>query len=441
MSLLGQSAFQVRKVDQVRMGVLAARLLASQGLGSTETADLWKSIYEPTSFLVGTADDYTPFELADAVDSVAPGAMRDPTKLTQAQLADVGKSLLDARTVMIDPENASMRLMGVRFVLDSFVLDQLVYPNVGTQDKPRLVASPLDLASAFGSDFAAKIQQDTGQAKFANYTDQMKSMQNLITDRPQKDWASSIYDSWLWALEPMWSQHGKAFPDYMRTPAWAAKAQQTGFGSYAELKHDTILFAKQFASEGGAPDPKFAPRNWVEPDPVAFERLAAMATLMQGGLADRNLLTRDADKLMTELVRMYSQLARIASDELAGEPISEADNEDLGYIGGALEGVYLRTSDPSPSGVTQADLDAAIIADIGRAADKVVEVGTGRIDRILVIVPDDHGGFQVAVGGVYSYYEFLQPMSDRLTDEAWRVMLDQGEAPPRPSWESVLFGS
>jgi hypothetical protein len=269
----------------------------------------------------------------------------------------------------------------------------------------------------------------------------MKSMQHLITDRPQKDWASSIYDSWLWALEPMWSQHGKAFPDYMRTPAWAAKAQQTGFGSYAELKHDTILFAKQFASEGGAPDPKFAPRNWVEPDPVAFERLAAMATLMQGGLADRNLLTRDADKLMTELVRMYSQLARIASDELAGKPISEADNEDLGYIGGALEGVYLRTSDSSPSGVTQADLDAAIIADIGRAADKVVEVGTGRIDRILVIVPDDHGGFQVAVGGVYSYYEFLQPMSDRLTDEAWRVMLDQGEAPPRPSWENVLFGS
>jgi hypothetical protein len=35
---------------------------------------------------------------------------------------------------------------------------------------------------------------------------------------------------------------------------------------------------------------------------------------------------------------------------------------------------------------------------------------------------------------VYSYYEFLQPASDRLTDEAWRSMLDAGDAPPRPDW-------
>jgi len=440
MSLLGQSSFEVRKTDQVRMGILAARLLSPKGLGSAQTTDLWKSIYEPTSFLVGTADDYIPYELADAVESVAPGAMGDPTKLTDAQLAEVGKALEDSRPVMIDPENASMRIMGVRFAIDSYVLDQLLFPNVGTEAKPRIVASPLDLASAFGSDLASRIQSDAGQTKYANYEEQMKSMKSLIADRPEKDWGSSVYDSWLWSLEPMWSQHGKAFPDYMRSPEWAAKALQTGFGSYAELKHDTILFAKQSASEGGAPAPKFAPRNWVEPDPVAFERLAAMADLMRTGLSDRDLLTRDADKLMADLVDMYSSFARIADDELAGKPISEADNQDLANIGYALEGLWYRTADSAPNGVSQADTDAAIIADISRADTKVVEVGTGRIDKILVIVPDDHGGFQVAIGGVYSYYEFLQPVSDRLTDEAWRQMLDQGKAPARPSWENVLFG-
>jgi len=33
-----------------------------------------------------------------------------------------------------------------------------------------------------------------------------------------------------------------------------------------------------------------------------------------------------------------------------------------------------------------------------------------------------------------SYYEFKQPISDRLTDEAWRAMLEQGNEPERPAW-------
>jgi hypothetical protein len=69
----------------------------------------------------------------------------------------------------------------------------------------------------------------------------------------------------------------------------------------------------------------------------------------------------------------------------------------------------------------------------------VVEIGTGRVEPILVIVPDDRGGFQLAIGAVYSYYEFLQPLSDRLTDEAWRQMLDSGNAPERPAWEDAFL--
>ncbi len=68
-----------------------------------------------------------------------------------------------------------------------------------------------------------------------------------------------------------------------------------------------------------------------------------------------------------------------------------------------------------------------------------VETGTGRIDRIYVLVPDDEGVSQVAVGGVYSYYEFLQPAAERLTDEAWRAMLDEGDAPERPAWEAAFL--
>ena len=65
---------------------------------------------------------------------------------------------------------------------------------------------------------------------------------------------------------------------------------------------------------------------------------------------------------------------------------------------------------------------------------KVVETATGYVDQMLVLVPDDKGRFHVALGGVYSYYEFHQPVSDRLTDEAWHSMLASGDVPARPDW-------
>jgi Protein of unknown function (DUF3160) len=52
-----------------------------------------------------------------------------------------------------------------------------------------------------------------------------------------------------------------------------------------------------------------------------------------------------------------------------------------------------------------------MIADIATGDGRAVEVGTGHIDTILVIVPDEQGGFQIGIGAVYSYHEFLQSAS------------------------------
>ena len=91
------------------------------------------------------------------------------------------------------------------------------------------------------------------------------------------------------------------------------------------------------------------------------------------------------------------------------------------------------------------DPQAAVIADVatdpGSAQGLVVlEVGVGRIDQIYVVVPilqaDGSYFWEIARGGVFSYYEFAWPGSDRLTDESWRSMLDAGTAPDVPAWTS-----
>ncbi len=324
--------------------------------------------------------------------------------------------------------------MGTRFVVDSFILDQLLAPNV----TGRLTPSALDLAASFGSEFAHGILKQRGDTKYPNYETQLAAMQKLVAKRPAQDWGSTVYDAWLKALEPMFLPHGTAFPDFMRSDAWKAKDQQTGFGSYAELKHDTILYTKQSFAEGGDTGIP-ARRNWVEPDPVAFARLGAVAELMQSGLQQRGLLTAQQAGLLHTLIGLDAFFERIARDELAGKPISKADNDRLTYIGGELEALWWRTADLSRHGLPTDPNQDAIIADISSSPRGVLEVATGEIENIYVLVPDDQGTFQVAQGAVYSYYEFTTPPGQRLTDEEWHALLKSGKAPARPAWEQPIL--
>jgi hypothetical protein len=442
MSLLGQSGFFLDQPDSLAMGVLVARLLDADPV----LAASWERIYEPTAFLVGIADDYTPFEVVAIAADITPDGVTAPVEFADPAVSDeLADRLLALRDVGINPEAAAMRVMGARFVVDSFILDQLTWPNVG-EDLPelrRVSPSPLDVAAGFGSDFAYEIQEMGGETQYLHYDDQLDLMQRLLDAREATDWAATVYDAWLYALEPMWAPHGEVFPDFMRTAAWTAKAHQTGFASYTELKHDTILYAKQgFAAEGGFDPLPFEPRHWVEPDPVAFLRIDAVAGLAQDGLNDRGLLPEELDALLSDLREFVSRLARIAQDELAGLPISDDDNAWLETAGSWLEYLWLASSDidDETGEPSSDDEDAAVVADIFRNTFEILEIGTGRIDSIYVLVPNDQGEFQVARGGVYSYYEFWQPASaGRLTDEEWRAMLDSGQAPERPTWQRVFL--
>jgi hypothetical protein len=51
--------------------------------------------------------------------------------------------------------------------------------------------------------------------------------------------------------------------------------------------------------------------------------------------------------------------------------------------------------------------------------------------HILVAVPTGDG-FTVMRGGVYSFYEFLEP--GRLSDQDWRARIEQDKLPARPIW-------
>ena len=69
-------------------------------------------------------------------------------------------------------------------------------------------------------------------------------------------WTQNLYWSWLYSFQPIIAPKGSAYPPFMQTQAWTRKDLQTALGSWTELKHDTILYAKQVMAEmgGGGPD-------------------------------------------------------------------------------------------------------------------------------------------------------------------------------------------
>ena len=69
----------------------------------------------------------------------------------------------------------------------------------------------------------------------------------------------------------------------------------------------------------------------------------------------------------------------------------------------------------------------------------VVEEAVGKLDLILVAFSALDGSIFLAVGPVLSYYEFKHPMSDRLTDESWQLLLDSPDKPDRPKWYVPLM--
>ena len=78
MSVLGQIRFCLPGTtscpgsEPTRIGILASLALVERPEGA---GALWQQIYEPTAFLVGLADDYTPDEVAAAVKKAAPAVL------------------------------------------------------------------------------------------------------------------------------------------------------------------------------------------------------------------------------------------------------------------------------------------------------------------------------------------------------------------------------
>jgi hypothetical protein len=274
---------------------------------------------------------------------------------------------------------------------------------------------------------------------YPQYDSQLAKIKDKLAGLTQTDWTQNVYFGWLYVLRGAMSAKDEDYPPFMRTRPWARKDLHAVLGSWAELRHDTILYAKQSViGPTGFPSlPDVEAVNYLEPNPISYARLTGLSKLTRDGLESRELLTYDATALLDMVVSRLQDFQFIAEKELAGLPLAAGEVELLGYHSAWLESVIELSGDRFDGEPDR----AALIADVATDPNTqmVLEVGTGEVCSIYVVTPGDGGVLQLARGAVYSYYEFWQPMSDRLTDEQWREMLDEGSQPPQPSWTTSFI--
>jgi len=467
----GRLTFRMKNEDEVK-----SALLITLALNKESNQSSWNKIYEPVNFFVGKSDDITYYQFKDLVKKVyganatVQSVANDKNKLVS--FIDETKTLeppqinsmpIFGASIQADREKEikGFRFMGQRFTIDASIFQRLIYREVGDKTKScqefkpeetdcllgaRCLPKGLDIPATMGSNEAKNILENMGETQYACYSENMSKMNKYISGLSTEIWTQNLYWGWLYQLRPLLDVKQSGYPSFMQNTAWARKELNTFLGSWSELKHDTILYAKQVYAElgGGGPEKK-DDRGYVEPNPYVYARLASLLKMTKEGLEIRGLLTSRMEEDLSKMEQLAMSLKTISEKELNNEKLTDDEYELIRSYGGQLEHFWLEVNKDEPAfkkSTSQRDYlnenPAAIVADVATDPNgQVLEEGTGKIFEIYVVVPVD-GKLRIAKGGIYSYYEFSWPMSDRLTDKKWRELLNSGQAPDLPAWTDAF---
>ena len=486
----------------------------------------WRQFEQVIQAFVGWTDSATFAQLGDLLKAARITALTDlPALESLLQLQDqIVQGQIGVQNIRSDyfisplgpgqvvlPQ--SFTVFGQKFVPDSWALAQCVFDSVlwvnggETNKVPRRVPSALDVGfSVFGNnqtvpELLARLQDHSPtRHPFRdgfNYQHNLAAVRSVMDQQDATAFQSNLYMDWLGTLRelsvPLSGMTN--YPQALRTRAWAMKSLNNQLASWSQLRHDTILYAKQSYTAGGQ---CAFPAIFVEPHPTFWTRMREMVertqsllgTLKYGGqarfayrpvsydLSEEEMTIGTADlsqiqeRQLAQLQRFreaLSKLEAIAALQSEGGRLSDQPGlEDFvcdllqrnstGLGSGSVrtyDGWYPQlfyrsilheknTAFHEDTGVGKFD---AIVADVHTDVPcdacgdpgSVLHEGIGAVNMAFIAV-EFAGRSVMYAGPVLSHFEFeLIGSPRRLSDSQWKDAL-QGQPidpPLRPEWRSI----
>lgn len=436
------------------------------------------------NFLVGGSDDLMPVDYLQSLQagkgSADPpaAAMDYLVKARNPKIKDLSASYDEVGVEQSDDvrlKTKGLRFFSGKFIIDSYWTgyltqgDEALRPGY-TQKLPPM-ASALEVMTLLGSDYAAKAipQMDFyGDDNKEAITKALTELQQQNAEMTDGDWQNNIYTSWLWTIKGLfdWQQtHHDKLPQFMQSESWAAKTLMTANAFWTQLRHATILYAKQSFAERGAggddwcdtrevPPP---PKSYIEPNIEVYNRLTYMAKRMKAGLAEQNFGLDNSGPL-ENYITLLTDISAYVEKELGNSALHEAtkdsEREDPTdptktciehWIDGQSDWEDLRlkiveeleNALPVPTEgpiLTAKDRRDAIVADVHTGGDidhptAILYEGVG-VPYVIFVAVKDANGARLTTGFTYSHYEFTEDYGgQRKTDEDWQKNFYTGEDP------------
>ena len=424
----------------------------------------WSTLFDPITSLIGLSDDLSFYDVLplwkdEKIDDFASWASDKEKvlafmKLCQEKLRppaingnSVFSGLYDLSNAGSEglPTNAPMgwRLFGQRFTYDSYIHDQVSPPRLMSRD----IVRGLDVMKVFGSRTAELLLADSDYKTMEGLKERLDSLQTAFDSFGNDFWNKTYYNQVLYQVKTLATFEQGAGFYFTESPMWNIKSMLSSHGTWAELRHDTILYVKQSAAEragDGDFDPTFRtkplpkPIHYIEPNiPFWQASINAVSSLLKI-YSDYDLLDDESESSLTNLLDIYSSILEICEKEAKNKPISESENSWIPTIPSRLNKlIFVHT--PNHDIIEDNDqIKMACIADVFSNYGVCLEVGVANPHKIFVPLNDSQGGKRIAVGFCFSYAEFTNPISDRLTDEQWKETVYRSQKNIEdfmPTWE------
>lgn len=255
---------------------------------------------------------------------------------------------------------------------------------------------------------------------------QEKVEQAFIEDAALK---STVYHRWLEALWQLFTPV-KNIPYFKEGKLYALKNLATYLGSYTELKHDTLLYAKQAYAEMGwggdwgceiivYPPELPVPKGYVEGDVNFIDKLIELNKFVTQRFDNKDMFE--------EFWKYLEHIRAIALQQMNNEVISDEDFEYLRFSWDKIAEVTV------PRKVfweaSAKEERAALIADIFTSEwGNPLYEAVGR-PLLMAVMIDDANGKRVVLWPIFSHYEFYKSDNvlegdQRYSDEDWQGKYD-----------------